>query len=84
MVMKILINKVEVETKTSNKTGQPYHLQKYTYETDEERRVGKIFIRSEQEAYPVGQFVIHPDSFKMNDFGNLEIGFLKFQQVKAS
>ncbi|MFK5891202.1 MAG: single-stranded DNA-binding protein [Flavobacteriaceae bacterium] len=82
--MKILINKIQVETKISIKTGKPYHLQKYTYETDEERRVGQIFINSEKEAYPVGLFVIHQDSYRMNDFGNLEIGFLKFQQVKPS
>jgi len=82
--MKITINKIDIETKISGKTNKPYHLQKYIYETNEERRIGKIFIQSEKDAYPVGQYTLHPDSFKMNDFGNLEIGFLKLQQVKAA
>ena len=82
--MKILVNKVDIQEKISSRTQKPYLLQKLIVELGEERRVANIFIGSHAEAYPVGQYVIHPDSYKVNEYGNIEIGFLKLQQVKAA
>lgn len=81
--MKITINKVDIEEKISSRTNKPYLLQKYIVEFGQERRIANIFIKSQDEAYPVGNYTIHEDSFKVNDFGSLEVGFLKLKKLAA-
>jgi len=34
------------------------------------------------QPYPVGNYVVHPSSFRINKYGDLEIGFLRLHPVK--
>ena len=77
------IKKIVTEDKTSKKNGKPYINQFVTLESNDEVRKVKIYRPSLDDVYPIGEYEISPDSFRVNEYNQLEIGFLTLVPVGA-
>jgi len=82
--MKISNRKMKFETKTARKTGNPYINQIMTIELNDEVRNLKLYRETEADMLPVGEYKVAADSFRVNEYGSLEIGFLNLVPVKVA
>ena len=80
--MKFKVNKISTEDKTSKKNGKSYINQFITLELNDEIRKIKVYRPSLDEVYPIGEYKLSPESFRVNQYGQLEIGFLTLVPVK--
>lgn len=76
------IKKIVTEDKTSKKNGSAYINQFVMLEINDEVRKVKIYRSSLADVYPVGEYKISPDSFRVNEYNQLEIGFLTLVPVR--
>jgi len=93
MTIKIDIESVDVETKTSQKTGKPYYLQTgyaHTHDRNGQPKRYPEYIQFMVRAdgnnpvpYQVGEYEISPQSISVNQYGSLELGYLTLNPVKS-
>lgn len=81
--MKITNKKMKFENKISKRTGNPFVNQILTIELNDEVRNLKVYRDSESDLLPLGEYQVAAESFRINEYGSLEIGFLNLVQKAA-
>ena len=94
-MLKIEIRSINVmEISGISKAGKPYNMRKqpawaYTYDQatgkpqDFPERI-EVNLADKQDPFPIGQYILHPSSFFVGDFHQLQIGRPVLDALKAA